>query len=254
MQGMGPIVLLLLAAGAACVVALGWPRIRIPRSPGLGEIDDPLAAQAYDRISRMPQFRALRRMTVSKLSEQLLSGILADIGCGPGLLTSLIAQRYPELKVLGIDASDEMVKAATSNAAALGLSARLEFREGDILRLPLKDASLDVAVSTFSLHHWSDPGMALAEVHRVLKPGGRFLLFDLRRDARRAVYFLLLFARTFVVPRALRRAGEPLGSLKASYTLAEVEDLFQQSPFQRGEIDGGIAWLFAWGEKVPRPV
>jgi ubiquinone/menaquinone biosynthesis C-methylase UbiE len=144
-----------------------------------------------------------------------------------------------------------MVRAAASNASALGLSARLEFREGDITAIPLPDATLDVAVSTLSLHHWSDPGRALAEVHRVLKPGGLFLLLDLRRDARRLFHFLLVFAQTFVVPKALRRAGEPLGSLRASYTRAEVEDLFQRSPFRRCEVDGGVAWFFVWGQKTP---
>ena len=247
-----PLAVFFIALAMVVVFAIGWPRIRIPRAPGPEGIEDPQVARAYDRISRMPQFQALRRIIVSKLSERPPCGVLADIGCGPGLLTALVALRYPELKVLGIDTSQEMVKAAASNASALGLSSRLEFREGDIARLPLPEASLDVALSTLSLHHWSDPGQALAEVHRVLKPGGRFLLFDLRRDARRLFYFLMVFAQTFIVPRQLRRVGEPLGSLRASYTRAEVEDLLRRSPFQGGDVDGGIAWLFVWGVKRAR--
>src|SRR3972149_6739530 len=185
--------LLLLAIAIAVVgfVTLGLGRIRISRSPGPEGIEDPQVARAYDRISRMPQFQALRRIIVSRLSERPPSGALPDIGCGPGLLTTQIALRYPSLHVLGIDTTQEMVKAAGSNASALGLWTRLDFREGDIAKLPLPDGLLDYAISTLSLHHWSNPGQALAEVHRVLKPGGRFLLFDLRRDARRLVCFLM---------------------------------------------------------------
>lgn len=246
---MPPSTYLILAFAFLVLFVIGWPRIRIPRAPGVEGIDDPSAAQAYDRISRWPQFRLIRKFIVARLSERPPSGVLADIGCGPGLLTARIAARYPGLRVMGIDASREMVRAATSDASALGLSPRLEFREGDIAQLPLPDASLDFAVSTMSLHHWSDPTQALEEVYRVLKPGGRFLLFDLRRDARRFFYLLLVFGQTFVVPRPLRRAGEPLGSLRASYTRAEVQSLFDRSPFRGAEVDDGVVWLFAWGQK-----
>ena len=74
----------------------------------------------------------------------------------------------------------------------------------------------DTVVSTLSLHHWPDPKQALEEIHRVLKPGGQFLIFDLRRDARRFVYWLLRFAKIFVVPAAIRRVNEPVGSALAS--------------------------------------
>lgn len=56
---------------------------------------------------------------------------------------------------------------------------------GDVAGLPLPDGALDWAVSSLSLHHWSDPDRALGEICRVLKPGGQMLLFDLRRDPRR---------------------------------------------------------------------
>jgi ubiquinone/menaquinone biosynthesis C-methylase UbiE len=62
------------------------------------------------------------------------------------------------------------------------LKSNLKFLEADVRRLPLEDNFLDVTVSTLSLHHWVHPEKALAEIHRLLKPGGRMFVFDLRRD------------------------------------------------------------------------
>ena len=66
--------------------------------------------------------------------------------------------------------------------------------------------------STVSLHHWQNPKQALQELYRVLRPEGQVLIFDLRRDGRKFFYWLLRFAQTFVVPVALRRISEPIGS------------------------------------------
>jgi len=234
----------------AILFTLGWPRIHFPRQPSLEGIEDRQAAQAYDRISRWPQFRALRWMIVRKLGEYQPSGALADIGCGPGLLTTLIAQTCPHLRVLGLDTADEMIRTAAANASSLGLSQRVEFRKGDVGSLPLSDASLDFAVSTLSLHHWSDASRGLTEIHRVLKPGGQLLLFDLRRDPRRFFYWLLRFGQAFIVPTALSRINEPVGSVLASYTPAELEGLFARSPFGQCKVQAGLGWVFVWGKKA----
>jgi ubiquinone/menaquinone biosynthesis C-methylase UbiE len=184
-----------------------------------------------------------------KLADYRPTGILADVGCGPGYLTTLIAQDHRHLQVLGLDTAEEMIKAADLNASDLGLSDRVKFRRGDAGNMPLPDGTLDFAVSTLSLHHWSHPMRGLAEIHRVLKTGGQLLLFDLRRDSRRFVLWLLGFAQGVVVPAALRRANEPLGSLQSSYNLAELEDLLAESPFKEYRLEGGPGWVFVWARK-----
>jgi ubiquinone/menaquinone biosynthesis C-methylase UbiE len=249
---MPPAIALVIAAVGLALFLVGFQRVDLPRTPSFEGIEDPQTTRAYDRISRWPQFRLLRLMVARKLADYSPSGILADVGCGPGYLTTLIAQRHPHLQVLGLDASDEMVKAADLNALNLSLSDRVKFRRGDAADLPLPDGTLDFAVSTLSLHHWSNPSSGLAEAHRVLKGGGQLLLFDLRRDSRRFFLWLVHFAQGVVVPAALRRANEPLGSLLSSYSLAEIEAMLAKSEFKEYTIDGRAAWIFIWARKAPQ--
>lgn len=243
------VIVVLIAILAAALVISGFPRVYLPRKPGLEGIEEREAARAYDRISRWPQFSLLRRMIAGKLAKYRPTGTLADIGCGPGHLAILIAQKHRDLQVLGIDTSGEMIHTASSITSSLGLSERVTFRKGDVTNLPLSNDTLDFAVSTMSLHHWSDPDRGLSEIHRVLKNGGQLLLFDLRRDSRRFFYWLMRFAQGVVVPGEIRRANEPLGSVLSSYTLVELEDLLAGSPFKEWKIEGGLAWMSVWARK-----
>jgi ubiquinone/menaquinone biosynthesis C-methylase UbiE len=230
-------------------LALGTPRVEVRRSSGIEGIDDREAAQAYDKVSQWPQFRFLRHLIAYRLGKHQPEGILADIGCGPGYLANLIAEQRPGLQIIGVDASEEMIRSAEANAAKKGLSDRVQFRQGDVARLPFEDAELDFAISTLSLHHWSDPGSAFEELHRVLRPGGRLMLFDLRRDARRRYYWALIFVQAVIVPSDLPRINEPMGSLQSSYTVMETESMLRNAPFEEWRVDGGEMWMFAWARK-----
>ena len=105
---------------------------------------------------------------------------VADLGCGDGYLTIELS-RFAR-SVIAIDRSDAALERARSLAARHARRAvNIEWRRGEIEQLPLEDATVDVALLSQALHHASEPGAALAEAVRILRPGGRVLLLELRR-------------------------------------------------------------------------
>jgi SAM-dependent methyltransferase len=102
-------------------------------------------------------------------------GNLLEVGSGPGRLAVRLAREVPSMTLTGVDISGAMVERAARRAAGAGLSERVRFKVGDVAALPLSDG----VVSTLSLHHWPEPTHGLAEIHRVLKPGGEARIYDL---------------------------------------------------------------------------
>ena len=108
---------------------------------------------------------------------------MLDIGCGPGHLPILLSGRHG-LDVTGLDLDGDMIELAEKNASALAdPTTRPAFVVGSVDALPFDDASFDMVVSTLSLHHWADRETGLREIHRVLRPGGRALIWDFRSGA-----------------------------------------------------------------------
>jgi len=106
-------------------------------------------------------------------------GKVLEIGSGPGRLAMRLAREAPGMTLTGVDISGAMVERAARRAAGAGLSERARFEVGDVAALPLPDGEFDGVVSTLSLHHWPEPPLGLAEIHRVLKPGGEVRIYDL---------------------------------------------------------------------------
>jgi ArsR family transcriptional regulator len=108
----------------------------------------------------------------------LPAGDVADLGCGDGYLT-IEAARWAR-RVVAVDRSEEVLKRARALARRRKV-ANIIWKKGELERLPMKDASADVALLSQALHHAANPARALDEASRVLRPGGRLLVLDLRR-------------------------------------------------------------------------
>lgn len=102
---------------------------------------------------------------------------VADLGCGEGYLT-MEAARWAS-RVVAVDRSETVLTRAKALARRRRVS-NVIWKKGELERLPMKDASVDVAMLSQALHHAHDPGRAVAEAARVTAPGGRVLLLDLR--------------------------------------------------------------------------
>ncbi|MCC7008208.1 MAG: metalloregulator ArsR/SmtB family transcription factor [Acidobacteria bacterium] len=111
------------------------------------------------------------------LSLLLPAADVADLGCGEGYLTVETARWAT--RVTAIDRSADVLARARALAARRGVD-NITWKRGELERLPLGDASVDVAILSQALHHADDPAAALAEAWRVLRPGGRVLILDLR--------------------------------------------------------------------------
>jgi SAM-dependent methyltransferase len=106
-------------------------------------------------------------------------GAVLEVGSGPGQLAVRLARAAPDVALTSIDISPAMVERATRRVTEAGLAGQTRFEVGDVGALPFPEESFDMAVSTLSLHHWSDPAKGLAEIHRVLRSGGEARIYDL---------------------------------------------------------------------------
>jgi SAM-dependent methyltransferase len=136
------------------------------------------SAGAYDALVASVLEGFYARVT-GEVTAAYPGGKLLEIGSGPGRLAVRLAREAPGITLIGVDISDAMVERAARRAAGAGFSERVWFEVGDVTALPLPDREFDGEVSTLSLHHWPNPAKGLAEIHRVLKPGGEARIYDL---------------------------------------------------------------------------
>ena len=167
------------AVAAACTVVLvrkGLGRGLAREVPGGVLMAN---ARAYDRLSGI-LLGSLYRSIANDIAAAIpLEAVVLEVGCGPGHLSIDLAIDHG-LEVTGLDLDPDMIVRAGANAArrAAGGGHAPTFVVGDAAALPFPDGSFDVVVSTFSLHHWSDPVAGLTEIARVLRPDGRALIWD----------------------------------------------------------------------------
>jgi SAM-dependent methyltransferase len=176
------VILLGAAAAAVAVVRHGRGAATGRRVPGGILIGD---AVAYDALSRLLLGPFFGRIAADIAAVAPDGARVLEVGCGPGRLSIRLARQHG-LDVTGLDLDRAMIERARANAdrPGDGDERRPSFLVGDVASLAFPDRSFDLVVSTLSMHHWADPTAGLAEIGRVLRPGGRALVWDFRPGVR----------------------------------------------------------------------
>jgi len=219
----------------AWYLALAWAtmrRQRVPK-PYKGPAMEGFIASWYARNTRgdVREYRACAEALAKQLPA---GGRVLEVAPGPGYLAIELA-RLGDYRVTGLDISRTFVQIAQENARAAG--AAVDFRHGNASQMPFADATFDLVACRAAFKNFSDPLGALNEVHRVLKPGGRASILDLRKEA----------TREEIAPYVDEMKLSPVSALftkltfrffltKNAYTREAIERLAAQSRFGACEV------------------
>ena len=207
------------AARAVTTPPPDGPERRLPALDLAEHLDDPaikqhfvttmfeVIAPRYDRFTRVFSYgmdRGWKRRLLAELTAGGTHPVIVDLACGTGDLAALSAATLPAATVVGVDIARRMIRSAAAAARRTG-TGRVRFAAGDMTRLPLRDASADVVTVGYGVRNAPTPAAAIAEIARVLRPGGLLLTLDFYRPPH------ALWRRLFLA--YLRAAGNFVGWL-----------------------------------------
>jgi ubiquinone/menaquinone biosynthesis C-methylase UbiE len=176
------------------------------------------------------EFQSLARRAAGQIPA---GASVLEVAPGPGYFAIELA-KLGAYRITGLDISRTLVEIARANAVEAGVE--VDFRRGDAAHMPFEPESFDFLLCRAAFKNFTEPLPALKEMYRVLKPGGRALIIDLRRDASmqsisEAVQAMHLGAVNAMITRLTFR----FMLLKRAYTREEFRELLGQTKF--GPID-----------------
>jgi ubiquinone/menaquinone biosynthesis C-methylase UbiE len=206
-------------------------------------IQNPVTVQDYDIFLRHMRDQGLLKIDAI-LDAGITTGPVLEIGPGPGYLGLEWLTKTTNTFLTGIEISSNMIDLATKNAREYGLTDRAAYQLGNAQEMPFADHSFVAVFSNGSLHEWEHPEKIFREIHRVLQPGGRVLISDLKRDLALPIKLLFYLG---VKPKRMRHGLTT--SLKAAYTASELTGLLQNSDLQYAQVSSNPFGLQFFGIK-----
>jgi demethylmenaquinone methyltransferase / 2-methoxy-6-polyprenyl-1,4-benzoquinol methylase len=172
-------------------------------APGSGAMFDAIAPR-YDLLNRLMSFGVdgrWRKKTVRALNLGPGPARVLDLATGTGDLAFAIAKAHPEARVVGVDPSIGMLEVGRKKAMSRKLSAQVTLVQGDAQALTFDDDTFDAACIAFGIRNVPDRARGLAEMKRVVRPGGRVCVLELGEPRRGVLGPLARFHVHHVVPR-----------------------------------------------------
>jgi ubiquinone/menaquinone biosynthesis C-methylase UbiE len=217
-----------------------FPRRRIPET----EDEAPFNyTHTYDQMMRHIRDMGLLQIQLI-LGKGMTQGSALEIGPGPGYMGLEWLRHTSNTMLKGLDISPEMIKIAERNATEYGLSNRVEYRKGSGSEIPFDDNSFDAIFTFQSLHEWSTPEKTFDEIERALKMGGRYLIYDLRRDIFPIIKSLMLFN---TLPEEIR--PKLIASINASYVEDEIRAILKRTRLWDSMIEKNSTGIVISGSK-----
>jgi ubiquinone/menaquinone biosynthesis C-methylase UbiE len=194
---------------------------RVPRPDPFETIEQ---CRAYDRDIRTSMIIPTQHMMKILAPFCVPGAQLLEVGSGTGLLSLRLAALFPEADFFGVESNDNFLVVSRENtvlANLLSYGGRFAAEWGRYSRLPLEDASIDVVFSFCSLNRWDRPAKAIKECHRVCRPDGIVILYDLARDAEEGMI-------SFILQYAGPNHEEFMGALRSSFTIQEMQETLRE--------------------------
>jgi len=204
-----------------------------------GEFD----VAVYDRFLRGMRDRGwMETDLIVKFGIQ--RGLALEVGPGPGYLGLEWLKKTTGTQLKGLEISPAMIQIAERNAQTYGFADRVQYVKGDAQAMPFDDNFFDGVFTNGSLHEWSQPQRILNEIHRVLKPGGKYFISDLRRDMNP---FVEWFMKLVTQPQEIKPGL--ITSINAAYTPEELTALLRETASKGATVDTSPMGLVITGEK-----
>ena len=215
--------------------------------PRIAETSDGITGefntQTYDLMMRNMRDRGWIETNLI-IKQGISLGLALEVGPGPGYLGLEWLKHTKGTNLNGLDISDDMIAIARKNAVEYKLSDRAEYFKGDAQQMPFEDKHFDAVFTNGSLHEWAHPESILNEIARVIKPGGIYVVSDLRRNMFTPVKWFLWLT---VKPREMRPGL--VSSINASYTLSEIQALLAKTKLLGWNVRKNMLGIVITGRK-----
>lgn len=199
-----------------------------------------LVAKWYAAMTKksLDRYQELAQRTARELTPD--SNVL-EVAPGPGYYAIELA-RLGNHKITGLDISKTFVEIARGNAAKAGV--RIDFERGNASNMPFPVDTFDFIVCCAAFKNFTEPERALEEMHRVLKPGGKALIVDLRKDTpMETINQAVNTTNVNAVNRVITELTFRFMLLKRAYTRSGFEQLIARTPFRDFQIQENLIAL-----------